>query len=251
MNFRRFSEQLPLDFGREKYAALMESALPRVLAVSNRQLSTNMERDLSQLGFEMRTVSNQQLAATAIREWAPEAVLLESPLYGVDAFSLITSLRTMTDLPVLMLSTVYKAGQKICALTRGADDYILEPFDWEEIAACISARLRRPRIQVREFANYADLSIDITQRRAYRAGIPIDLSVREFDLLLTLVRHSEHVLTRSQLLDLVWGTDRDITLENVTTYISYVRSKIEALGEPLIQTVRGLGYTMRMQSSPM
>ena len=136
---------------------------------------------------------------------------------------------------------------KVSALTRGADDYVAKPFELEELAARIRARLRRPHIETREIVNYADVSIDVSHRKAARGGTAIELSTREFDLLLMLARHPEQVFTRSQLLDLVWGIDRDVTPATVETYISYLRSKVDAGNAPrLIHTLRGVGYTMRM-----
>jgi DNA-binding response OmpR family regulator len=177
----------------------------------------------------------------------PEAILLDVRITDIDAFSAIANLRRITEAPILMLSGRSTADEKVLALTRGADDYIAEPFDWQEVAAYIHARLRRPRMEKRDVVAYADMTIDVTYRKALRAGRSIDLSAREFDLLLTLARHPEQVFTRAQLLDLVWGVDRDVTPATVETYISYLRSKIDDCGKPLIQTLRGVGYTMRMK----
>jgi DNA-binding response OmpR family regulator len=147
-----------------------------------------------------------------------------------------------------MLTGRSAVPDKVSALTRGADDYIAKPFDLDELAARIRARLRRPRMETRDVVSNADIVIDVTQRKAARAGKSLELSTREFDLLLTLARHPEQVFTRSQLLDLVWGIDRDVTPATVETYISYLRSKVDAEGNPrLIQTLRGVGYTMRME----
>jgi DNA-binding response OmpR family regulator len=227
----------------------MVSAFPRILAVDDEpDVRELLEYGLANQGFEVKAVADGRIAADAIKNWAPEAILLDIGLPGIDGFSLIANLRRLTDVPILMLTGRSGTPDKVSALTRGADDYIAKPFDLDELGARIRARLRRPRMETRDIVSYADLTIDVTQRKAARGGKPIELSTREFDLLLTLVRHPEQVFTRSQLLDLVWGIDRDVTPATVETYISYLRSKVDLDDAPrLIHTLRGVGYTMRLE----
>ncbi len=227
----------------------MISAFPRILAVEDEpEIRELLEYGLANQGFEVKAVADGRVATDAIKDWAPEAILLDIGLPGIDGFSLIASLRRLTDVPILMLTARSGIPDKVSALTRGADDYIAKPFDLEELAARIRARLRRPRMETRDVVTYADIVIDVSQRKAARAGRSLELSTREFDLLLTLARHPEQVFTRSQLLDLVWGIDRDVTPATVETYISYLRSKVDVQGGPrLIQTLRGVGYTMRLE----
>ncbi len=227
----------------------MISAFPRILAVEDEpEIRELLEYGLGNQGFEVKAVADGRVATDAIRDWAPEAILLDIGLPGIDGFSLIQTLRRLTDVPILMLTARSGTPDKVSALTRGADDYVAKPFDIEELAARIRARLRRPRIETRDIVSYADIVIDVTQRKAARAGRTLELSTREFDLLLTLARHPEQVFSRSQLLDLVWGIDRDVTPATVETYISYLRAKVDVVGSPrLIQTLRGVGYSMRVE----
>lgn len=229
----------------------MISAFPRVLAIDDdRDLRELLEYGLGNLGFEVKTVPDGRIATETINTWSPEAILLDIGLPGIDGFSLIAALRRITDVPILMLTGRSGTPDKVSALTRGADDYIAKPFDLEELAARIRARLRRPHMESRDTMTYADVTVDMTHRRVVRGDRAIELSTREFDLLATLIRHPEQVFTRAQLLDLVWGIDRDVTPATVETYISYLRSKIDAQGTPrLIQTLRGVGYTMRLERS--
>lgn len=229
------------------------SAFPRILAIdAEPEMRTILEHSLGKLGFEVKVVTDGRASAAIIQEWMPEAILLDGRLPGIDAGSLIASLRRITDVPILLICGDCGTSDKVLALSRGADDHIAKPFDLEEIAAYIRARLRRPRMQTRDIVNYADITIDVTQRKVACAGKPVELSTREFDLLLMLARYPERVFTRSQLLDLVWGMDRDVTPATVETYISYLRSKIERTGTPsLIHTLRGVGYTMRRREIPM
>lgn len=227
----------------------MISAFPRILAVEDEpEIRELLEYGLGNQGFEVKAVADGRVATDAIRDWVPEAILLDIGLPGIDGFSLIQTLRRLTDVPILMLTARSGTPDKVSALTRGADDYVAKPFDIEELAARIRARLRRPRIETRDIVSYADIVIDVTQRKAARAGRTLELSTREFDLLLTLARHPEQVFSRSQLLDLVWGIDRDVTPATVETYISYLRAKVDVVGSPrLIQTLRGVGYSMRVE----
>jgi len=229
----------------------MNSALPRVLAVDDEpDIRKMIEFGLGNLGFDVRTIGDGRAAADIIRNWEPEAIILDIVMPGVDGLSLITSLRRVTDVPILMITGKSQTTDKVTALGTGADDYISKPFDLDEVAARIHALLRRPRMELREIVSYADIAIDVSHRTVSRAGKSIDLSAREFDLLLTLARRPEQVFTRSQLLDLVWGMDRDVTQATVETYISYLRAKIDAVGGfRLIQTLRGVGYTLRAESS--
>ena len=131
-------------------------------------------------------------------------------------------------------------------LSRGADDYVAKPFELEELVARLHSALRRPRLEMRQAFTYGDLTVDVARRSVFRGTRRVELSTREFDLLLTFVRNPERVFTRSELLDLVWGVDRDIVPNTVETYISYLRAKLES-GQPvrLIQTMRGVGYALR------
>jgi DNA-binding response OmpR family regulator len=227
----------------------MQSAFPRVLAVDDEpDVRELLEYGLANLGFDVKAVPDGRRAIDAIGEWLPEAILLDIGLPGIDGFSLIGSLRRITDVPILMVTGRSATPDKVAALTRGADDYVAKPFDLEEVAARIRSWLRRPRMESREVVTYADVSIDVSHRKAARGTRTLELSTREFDLLLTLARHPEQVFSRSQLLDLVWGIDRDVTPATVETYISYLRSKVDVAGTPrLIQTLRGVGYTMRVE----
>ncbi|MBV8354856.1 MAG: response regulator transcription factor, partial [Candidatus Eremiobacteraeota bacterium] len=172
--------------------------------------------------------------------------VLDVMLPEMDGFTLLPALRRLTDVPIVMLSAKTETAEKVTGLSRGADDYLGKPFEIEELIARLRSALRRPRLQGRETFRYADLVVDVSRRSVFRGTRRIELSTREFDLLLTFVQHPEQVFTRAQLLDLVWGVDRDVVPNTVETYVSYLRAKIDS-GEPvkLIQTLRGVGYVLR------
>ncbi len=231
-------------------AQKMVSAFPRVLAVDDDpEMRSLLDYGLTNLGYEVKTVADGHAAIAEVSRFNPEAILLDIGLPGIDGLSLLANLRRVTDAPIIMLTGRSATHDKVNALTRGADDYVAKPFDLEELAARIQARLRRPTIEARDIVRYADLTVDVSGRKAARGNTPIELSAREFDLLVTLARHPEQVFSRTQLLDLVWGMDRDVTPATVETYISYVRAKVDSENRPrLIHTLRGVGYTMRLNA---
>jgi DNA-binding response OmpR family regulator len=205
-----------------------------------------LEYGLSNAGFAVRGVGHSQAALKAVDEWAPEAIILDVMLPQVDGYALLPMIRRLTDVPIIMLSAKGSSPEKVAGLVRGADDYVAKPFDMEELVARVHSWLRRPHLETRHVIHYADLSLDVSRRKARRGEHEIDLSQREFDLLQTFLRNSDRVITREQLLDLVWGMDKDVGTSTVDTYISYLRAKIDANSErKLIHTVRGVGYVLR------
>ncbi|MBV8150214.1 MAG: response regulator transcription factor [Candidatus Eremiobacteraeota bacterium] len=225
----------------------VETPGARVLVVDDEAAIRDLlDYGLAQAGFSVKTVRDGHAALDAVRTWSPEVIVLDVMLPEMDGFTLLPALRRLTDVPIVMLSAKTETAEKVTGLSRGADDYLGKPFEIEELIARLRSALRRPRLQGRETFRYADLVVDVSRRSVFRGTRRIELSTREFDLLLTFVQHPEQVFTRAQLLDLVWGVDRDVVPNTVETYVSYLRAKIDS-GEPvkLIQTLRGVGYVLR------
>jgi DNA-binding response OmpR family regulator len=225
----------------------METIGARVLVVDDEAaIRELLDYGLGQAGFSVRSVGDGREALEAVRTWTPEVIILDVMLPETDGFTLLPALRRLTDAPIVMLSAKTETAEKVAGLSRGADDYVGKPFELEELIARLHSALRRPRMELRDTFSYADVTVDVSRRSVHRGNRRVDLSAREFDLLLTFVRHPEQVFTRSQLLDLVWGVDRDVVPNTVETYVSYLRAKLDS-GEPvkLIQTLRGVGYTLR------
>jgi DNA-binding response OmpR family regulator len=159
-------------------------------------------------------------------------------------------IRRVTEAPIVMLSALGDPQDKIAGLTAGADDYVGKPFDLGEVAARLRAQLRRPQLAKRDVIRYADVVLDIDSRRAETGSGPIDLTAREFDLLVVLLREPGRVFTRDQLLDRVWGRDAAVEPNVVETYVSYLRAKLGDGGpRPLIRTIRRVGYTARIDGA--
>jgi DNA-binding response OmpR family regulator len=225
----------------------MDRLTPRVLVVDDEDAIRDLlDYGLSSAGFTVRSVANGRAALEAIDEWAPEAIVLDVMLPQIDGYALLPMIRRLSDVPVIMLSAKGSPSEKVAGLVRGADDYVAKPFDMDELVARIHSALRRPRLEMRHVVHYADLTLDISRRTAKRGTHEVELSQREFDLLATFMRHPARVVTREQLLDLVWGMENDVGLTTVDTYISYLRAKIDAHADrKLIHTVRGVGYVLR------
>ena len=223
------------------------SAPPRVVVIDDeRHLRELLELGLGEDGFEVRSAADGRTGLQLVREWRPDAIVLDVMLPFLDGLELLPMLRRVTEAPILMLSAKSDTDDRISGLRRGADDYLAKPFEMSELVARLHSALRRPRLEQPSIVAYADLTIDLDRREVKRGDRRIDLSAREYALLLTFVRNPERVFTRDQLLDLVWGTDRDVGPGAVETYVSYLRAKIDAGFEPkLIRTIRGAGYALR------
>jgi len=221
---------------------------PRILVVDDEPHMRDMlELGLDQHGFDVRAVSDGVAALDVIEGgWRPDAVVLDVVMPKMDGMTLLPQLRRNSEVPILMLSARKDVPDKIAALIAGADDYVGKPFDLSELAARLRSRVRRPKLSKPQAVSFADVVMDLEERTVTRAGRPIALTPREFDLLAVFVREPGRVFTREQLLDLVWGIDSEVEPNVVETYVSYLRSKIE---EPpftrLLRTIRRVGYTMR------
>ena len=226
---------------------MMTETKPRVVVVDDeKHIREMLEIALAQEGFDVQSAPDGIAALAVVREWSPDVIVLDVMLPKVDGIELLPMLRRLTEAPIVMLSAKGGVADRIEGLTRGADDYVSKPFEVEELVARLQTALRRPRLANPTVLHYADLSVDLETRTVLRAGQQIDLSAREYDLLVTLLRHPRRVFTRDQLLSLVWGTEREVGPGTVETYVSYLRAKIDQRFTPkLLQTVRGVGYTLR------
>ncbi len=180
---------------------------------------------------------------------AYDVIVLDRMLPSMDGISILTGLRRQRiDPPVLMLTALGDVPDRIEGLRAGADDYLGKPFSFDELLARVRALGRRSGgAVVRERQRFGDIEIDLGRRAVTRAGLPIELSPREYSLLETLVRHKGQVLSREQLLRRVWGSETDPTGNVVDLYVHYLRKKLDSdlpSTPSLIRTVRGFGYSL-------
>jgi DNA-binding response OmpR family regulator len=172
-------------------------------------------------------------------------VVLDLMLPGLSGLEVCRRMRAKSNVPILILSARDEVEDRVGGLNLGADDYLVKPFAFEELAARVIALLRRSGAPSDQTLRYADLELDQASREVRRNRRPIDLTAREFALLRFFLEHPRQVFSKDQLLEAVWGYDYVGDSNVVEAYISYLRRKLNAPDEPdLIQTVRGSGYRL-------
>jgi two-component system response regulator MprA len=195
------------------------------------------------------TAANGEEALSLARRKPPDLVILDRMLPLMDGLEVCRRLReTDQNIVILMLTARDAVADRVLGLETGADDYLVKPFALAELLARIKALLRRhspPDVQ-REILVFADLELDTAARQARRGSRLIHLSTTEYELLFLFLRNPRIVLTRSLLMDRIWGSDFEGGPNVLEVYIAHLRNKLEQQGEPrLIQTVRGAGYVLR------
>jgi two-component system OmpR family response regulator len=203
---------------------------------------------LRHFGFEVKTAATGRAGIDAVADFAPDLLLLDVMLPDLDGFEVCRRIRQEgTKTPVLFLTARDATEDKVRGLTLGGDDYVAKPFSLEELVARIHAILRRHGVATRTSTlSFADLEMDDDAHSVRRSGESIDLSPTEYKLLRFLLSNSGRVLSRAQILDHVWEYDFGGNTSVVDTYISYLRKKLDRVDPPLIQTVRGVGYSLRL-----
>jgi DNA-binding response OmpR family regulator len=210
-------------------------------------LRYNLERE----GHTVVLAHDGVVGLEQARQLQPDLVLLDIMLPRLDGFSVCRILRQESTIPILMLTARQDEVDRIAGLELGADDYVTKPFSLGELLARVRAILRRSDRQPvgnREMFEVGEVRVDTGSRRAWRAGIEINLSQKEFDLLTCLIRNRGMALSRDVLLERVWGYDFVGESRTVDVHIRWLREKVEENpGNPrYIQTVRGVGYRFEM-----
>ena len=213
------------------------------------RLTSALRRTLAYEGYSVSIAANGEAALATARAKSPDLVILDLMLPGMDGLEVCRRLRNAGDsIAVLMLTARDAVSDRVAGLETGADDYLIKPFALEELLARVKALLRRknpPDIE-RELLRYEDLELDTATRQARRGNRLINLSTTEYELLALFLRNPRIVLTRSLLMDRIWGIDFEGGPNVLEVYIGHLRTKLEQMGEKrLIQTVRGAGYVLR------
>ena len=204
-----------------------------------------VSRGLRFEGYEVHLAADGLEALRIAREQTLHLVVLDVMLPNLDGLEVCRRLRRGTNVPIIMLTARDAVPDRIAGLNSGADDYLIKPFDFDELVARIRALLRRTQPQTEDVITFADLRLDTGTREAYRGERRIDLTTREYELLLLFLRHPRQVLTRDQILTHIWG-NAEVDSNAIEVHIGRLREKIEAGGEArLIQTIRGAGYALR------
>lgn len=220
---------------------------PKILiAEDDRSVRDSLARILRFEGYDIVSVEHGEAAIEALGAGSFELVLLDWMMPKLDGLAVCRWMRRNTvGTPILMLTARTETTDRVAGLDAGADDYLVKPYESDELLARIRALLRRGGRDVSS-VTLDDLIIDEGGRTATRGGVELELTKIEFDLLATLVRHAGKVLTPAELYDQIWGYDFGPASKNLAVYVGYLRRKTEEHGgRRLLHTVRGVGYVAR------
>ena len=201
-------------------------------------------------GWQVETATDGAAALAKARAFQPDVVVLDIMMPGLDGLEVLKRLRASgDDVAVLFLTAKDAVADRVVGLTAGGDDYVTKPFSLEEVVARLRSLLRRTGRAVTGYTDpiirVGDLTLDEESYEVTRAGRPIELTAKEFELLRYLMRNPRRVVSKLQILDRVWSYDFEGRSSIVEIYISYLRRKIEADAPPMIHTVRGVGYLIK------
>ncbi len=220
---------------------------PRVLVVEDdTDIAHALRRSLGVEGYEVRLAGDGVGALEETENFAPDAVVLDLGLPGLDGVEVCRRLRRDSDVPILMLTARDGLEERVEGLDSGADDYLVKPFERQELLARLRALLRRRPPRGAASLVVADLRLNPATREVSRGERAVDVTTREFELLEYLMRNERIVVSRQSLLEDVWGYYSFAETNTVDVFVSNVRRKLESGDEPrLIHTVRGAGYVLR------
>ncbi|PNE36021.1 MULTISPECIES: response regulator transcription factor [Streptomyces] len=216
-----------------------------------------LQRSLAFEGYGTEQAVDGLDAVEKVAAYDPELIVLDVLMPRMDGLTAARRLRSSgVTVPILMLTARDTVGDRVTGLDAGADDYLVKPFELDELLARIRALLRRSsyataagtaRPDESELLGFADLRMNLATREVTRGNRPVELTRTEFTLLEMFLGHPRQVLTREQILKAVWGFDFEPTSNSLDVYVMYLRRKTEAGGEPrLVHTVRGVGYVLRL-----
>jgi two-component system response regulator MprA len=226
----------------------MSARDPRVLVVEDDDdIAQVLQRSLRMEGYEVRLAADGEAALTEAARFHPDLVVLDLGLPKLDGIDVARRLRENDDVPILMLTARDALEARVEGLDSGADDYLVKPFERQELLARLRALLRRRPPRGAASIVVADLALNPDTHEVARGERTVELTQREFELLEYLMRNERLVISRQKLLDEVWGYDPFSITNTIEVFVSNLRRKLEAGGEPrLLHTVRGAGYVLRV-----
>ena len=228
---------------QQKYVADVEEPF-RILIVDDEPHIINfLKLGLKYEGFTVAVAEDGPSAMAEVGRFKPHLVILDLMLPGIDGLEVAARLRQDPEILIIMLTARDQVADRVTGLGAGGDDYIVKPFDFEELVARIRATARRRLAAQSEVLRAGPIVLDDQRRVVTVDGVRIDLTMREYDLLRLFMLHPQHVLSRQLILDRVWGFDFFGDENNVEVYVGYLRRK---LGDArhMIETVRGIGYRL-------
>lgn len=224
----------------------------RVLVVEDDEaVRAAVERGLELHHFDVASAADGEEALRALDERLYDVIVLDVGLPGMSGIEVCQELRRREiDVPILVLSARDAVGDRVAGLQAGADDYLVKPFDLAELVARLAALIRRSALRpsITSVVRHGALRIDVDRRVAFAGDDEVELTRREFDLLVALATNPGVVLSRVRLLELVWGYEFDVETNVVDVFVGYLRRKLAAAGlPPLIATVRGIGFVFEVR----
>ena len=219
----------------------------RILIIEDDQaILTFLRRGLAFDGYQVETAEDGQTGLVKARDKPPDLVVLDWMLPGLDGLEVCRRLRLGGSIPIMMLTARDSVSDRVQGLDAGADDYMVKPFNLDELLARIRALLRRTKPSRPKIYQFEDLTLDTGTRQASRGERIIDLTAKEYELIELFLRHPRQVLTREMIYDDVWGYDFGGESNIIEVYVRYLRQKLEEGDEKrVIHTVRGMGYVLR------
>ncbi len=234
---------------RRRTLCIVAERVPRVLVVEDdEEIASVLQRSLRMEGYEAEVCGDGSEALTHNRTFNPDLVVLDLGLPGLDGMEVARLLREEAagDVPILMLTARDAVESRVEGLDAGADDYLVKPFEREELLARIRALLRRRPPRGSASLSVGDLELNPDRHEVRRGDREIGLTQREFELLEFLMRNERIVIARQQLLEDIWGYDPFADTNTIEVFVSNLRRKLEAGGEPrILHTIRGAGYVLR------
>jgi two-component system, OmpR family, response regulator MprA len=220
---------------------------PRVLVVEDDdEIAQVLQRSLRLDGYDVRIAGDGQAALDQAAAYHPDLVILDLGLPKIDGIEVARRLRAADDVPILMLTARDAVESRVEGLDSGADDYLVKPFERQELLARLRALLRRRPPRGSASLVVSDLALNPDTHEVTRGDRPVELTQREFELLEYLMRNERIVVPRQRLLEEVWGYDPFATTNTIEVFVSNLRRKLEAGGEArLLHTIRGAGYVLR------
>ncbi len=218
----------------------------RVLLVEDeKKLADYVHQGLTENGYTVDIARNGVDGRHLAVEGTYDLVLLDIMLPGIDGFGVLAALRKKKDTPVLMLTARDKVDDRVRGLQHGADDYLIKPFAFSELLARMQALLRRGRMQETTLLKLAELEVDLAKRKAHRAGQRLDLTAKEFTLLVLFMSRAGEILSRTVLAEQVWDMNFDSNTNVVEVAVRRLRAKLDdPFDRKLLHTVRGMGYVL-------
>lgn len=205
-----------------------------------------LKRGLIFEGYTVETAADGAQALAKLREMEPDLLIMDVMMPEIDGIEVIKRLRQASDVPILMLTAKGTLADKLAGFDSGADDYLVKPFEFDELLARVKALLKRRHLQEGETLQFSDVTLNTATREVKRGNKNIELTSQEFDLLQLFLRHPRQVLKRDQIHEKVWGYDFEGESNVIEVYVNYLRSKLESEDRPkLIHTVRGVGYVLK------